>query len=76
MVPLLDAVKAEIVRGGSEKPDYRNLWWVGRIVHRELFDRRGKKREDQLQGSRVPLRGCDRAIPNPNRTIMYYPLCG
>jgi hypothetical protein len=24
MVPLLDAVKAEMVRGGSGKPDYRN----------------------------------------------------
>src|SRR2546430_177900 len=26
MVPLLDAVKAEMRRCGSEKTDYRNLW--------------------------------------------------
>jgi hypothetical protein len=37
MVPLRDAVKAEIVRGGSGKPDYRNLWRVGEIVHKLLF---------------------------------------
>ena len=48
MVPLPQAVKAEIGKGGSEKPDYRNLWRVGRIVHRMLFYRRGEKRKYQL----------------------------
>jgi len=28
MVPVLDAVKAEIVRGGSGKTDYRYRWWM------------------------------------------------
>jgi hypothetical protein len=28
MVPLLDAVKAEMRKCGSEKTDYRNLWRV------------------------------------------------
>jgi hypothetical protein len=32
----------------SGKRDYRNLWRAGRIVHRDLFYRRGKKREYQL----------------------------
>ena len=58
MVPVGERVKAGIVRGGSEKPDYRNLWRVGWIVHRQLFYRRGEKRKYQLQGSRVPLRDC------------------
>ena len=40
----------QIVAGGSEKRDYRNRWRVDRIVHMDLFDWRGKKREDQLQG--------------------------
>jgi len=33
---------------GSEKTDYRNLWRVGTMVHRQLFYRRGQKREYQL----------------------------
>src|SRR4029453_7123977 len=37
MVPRPQAVKAEMRRGGSEKPDYRNLWRVGEIVHKLLF---------------------------------------
>src|SRR2546430_17663563 len=37
MVPRPLAVKAEIVRGGSGKPDYRNLWRVGRIVHMDAI---------------------------------------
>src|SRR5262252_3017227 len=36
MVPLLDAVKAEMGKRGSGKTDYRNLWQVGRIVHMGL----------------------------------------
>jgi hypothetical protein len=53
MVPLGKHVKAEMVMGGSEKTDYRNLRRVGSIVHIDLFDRRGQKREDQLQGGRL-----------------------
>jgi hypothetical protein len=49
MVSLPDAVKAEIGKGGSEKRDYRNLWWFGEIGHNVLLYRRGKKRENQLQ---------------------------
>jgi len=60
MAPLPESVKAEMRKGGSEKRDYRNLWRVGRIVHKDLFYRRGKKREYQLQGSRVPLNECRR----------------
>src|SRR6516165_9134905 len=37
MVPLLDAVKAESVRGGSGKTDYRPLWRFGEIVHKFLL---------------------------------------
>jgi hypothetical protein len=37
MVPLPLAVKAEMLRGGSEKTDYRNLWRAGRIAHRHYF---------------------------------------
>src|SRR4029453_996834 len=48
MVPVPQAVKAEMKKRGSEKPDYRNLWRVGRMVHRQLFYRRGQKRECQL----------------------------
>jgi hypothetical protein len=58
MVPLLVSVQAESMGGGTEKTDYRNLWRAGRIVHMDLFDRRGKKRKHQLQGSRFPLREC------------------
>ena len=55
---------------GTEKRDYRNLWRVGRIVHIDLFYRRGKKRKYQLQGSRVTLRdsrlfGLDGTILGP-----------
>ena len=53
MVPLPASVKAEIGKCGSENPDYRNLRWVGWVVHKQLFDRRGKKRKYQLQGSRL-----------------------
>src|SRR2546421_2698163 len=41
MVPRPTCVKAEIVRGGSEKTDYRNLWRVGSIVHMGLFYQAG-----------------------------------
>src|SRR5215831_19885277 len=34
MVSVRDAVKAEVVRGGSGKTDYRNLWRSGTVVHR------------------------------------------
>jgi hypothetical protein len=50
MVPLPDAVKAEIGKCGSEKRDYRYLWWFGEIVHNLLLYRRGKKREKKLIG--------------------------
>ena len=47
-VPL--AVKAESDGGGSEKTDYRNLWWFGEIVHKLLLYRSGIKGEEQLNG--------------------------
>jgi len=53
MVPRPLAVKAEMRKRGSEKPDYRNLWRVGRIVHMDLFYWRGKKRKYQLEGLRL-----------------------
>src|SRR5256885_1191856 len=40
--------EARMPRQGSDKTDYRNLWRVGRIVHMDLFYRRGKKRKYQL----------------------------
>src|SRR4029453_12845515 len=53
MVPVPLAVKAGMMKRGSEKRDYRNLWRVGRIVHMDLFYRRGEKRKYQLQGGRI-----------------------
>jgi hypothetical protein len=50
MAPLRKRVKAEILKCGSEKRDYRNLWWFGEIVHKLLLYRRGKKRKYQLKG--------------------------
>src|SRR5215211_3405487 len=37
MVPLPESVKAKILKCGSEKRDYRYLWWVGWVVHSQLF---------------------------------------
>jgi len=37
MVPRLVSVKAEILRGGSGKPDYRPLWRFGEIVEKFLL---------------------------------------
>src|SRR5947209_16774437 len=48
MVPSPVAVKAEMMKCGTEKRDYRNLWRVGWVVHSDLFYRRGKKRKYQL----------------------------
>jgi hypothetical protein len=57
MVSVLDAVKAEAVKCGSGKRDYRNLWRVDRIVHRQLFYGCGKKREHQLKVVRYRMHG-------------------
>src|SRR2546430_11456075 len=43
MVPRPTCVKAEIVRGGSEKTDYRNLWRHGRIINIGLDYARGEQ---------------------------------
>jgi hypothetical protein len=55
MVSLPLAVKAEMVRGGSGKPDYRNLWWFGEIVHTLLLYRSGIKGEEQLKRAFAPF---------------------
>src|SRR5262245_1750657 len=75
MVPVRDAVKAEIVKCGSGKTDYRNLRRVGSMVYKDLFDGRGKKRKYQLQGGRVPLRECvvtDRRVAHA-KTMSFRP---
>src|SRR5215218_3083478 len=37
MVPVPLAVKAEMKKRGSGKTDYRNLWRVGGVVHRDAI---------------------------------------
>src|SRR4051812_37121522 len=53
MEPLRRVSRGKTREADSEKTDYRNLWRLGRIVHMDLFYRRGKKREYKLQGLRL-----------------------
>ena len=51
MEPLSYVSRGKRGEEGTGKRDYRNqmlLWWIGIIVHRDLFYWSGQKRENQL----------------------------